>query len=253
MRAALSSELDEAQDLRQRFAHFRQRWETQVSAIIRRGRLEDPEASEAEVWAKAWAAFPRMARREAEQRARLTRGHNWGGWISQIARRVVIDEKRRAAVIRRLYGVRARRRVDVHEDDTGDHPDGECWREPYGWGDGLPLDVDEIADAGAGDPYASAEAAARGAVVRAGVDALAPIEWAALRGWLFGTRDRDTAAAMGISLEGVKRARRRALVRLRAAARANGWEVAPDRVERGRPGKVVRSRRQAAARRAPQA
>src|SRR6266542_6313743 len=96
------------------------RYGAMVRQIVRRGRLEDREAAEAEVWARVWGALPRMVERERgkaaagrDDQSRCNaeiegrREHRWGAWIARIAKRLVIDEKRRDEVARRAYGERA--------------------------------------------------------------------------------------------------------------------------------------------------
>ena len=78
------------------YVPLRARLRSMVWRIVERGHVEDPEALEAEVWLRVWRHFAVMARREEGQRARGLPGHRWRQWVSRVARRMVVDEQRRA-------------------------------------------------------------------------------------------------------------------------------------------------------------
>src|SRR5206468_789837 len=68
-------------------------------------------------------------------------GHHWRGWLTRIAQRVVIDEKRRDEVLRRVYGVRASRVLGDEEGEGETAGAGEvellvdesAWGDPHEW------------------------------------------------------------------------------------------------------------------------
>lgn len=115
------------------FVALRERMADTVLRMMVRARLEDAEAWSAEVWLKAWRAFPGMIERETERLARGLGGHNWNGWVVLLARNTIRDRKRRAEMRERVWGTRAVRRVRG-DDEVGDRRSGL-----------RPVDVDEIA------------------------------------------------------------------------------------------------------------
>jgi DNA-directed RNA polymerase specialized sigma24 family protein len=175
---------------------LRERYGALVARIVGAGGLADPEAAEAEVWARVWAAYPEMAASAAAGAV-----HAWGAWLKLTARRVVIDERRRAATMRRVVGVRA-----VH---VGCGEDGVEGRRG-------PVEVDEVVDATRwGDPEAAAERAELGEAIGRALRRL-PAEEAVLVGrWASGEGDYEAGRSLGMAPAAVRAARERALARLR--------------------------------------
>lgn len=181
-----------------------------VEAVITKGRLADPEAALATVWLKAWTAYPRMV--EIEE-ATLAQGrgspHKWEAWLCRIARRVVVDEKRRDAVRRRLIGVRAVERVEGGK--------GE------GAGESVPVDVDAVADGRLLDVSLAGERAVQLTALRPVLRRLAEREREILRGFLLGEGDREVAQRVGVTPSVVRAERERVLGELRAVLVREGW------------------------------
>ena len=100
----------------EKFVALRERMAPTVARMMDRARLEDAEAWSAEVWLKAWRAFPGMIERETERLSSGRGGHNWNGWVVLLARNTIRDRKRRAEVRQRVWGQRAVRRVRVAEE-----------------------------------------------------------------------------------------------------------------------------------------
>lgn len=188
------------------FVGLRARLRPMVWRIVERGRLEDPEAVEAEVWLRVWRAYPRMVRREEQLRARGLPGHRWRPWVSRVAKRLVLDEQRRREVWRRLHGVRAFAARDVTI--GGPAADEREW-------DRL-LDVDACADPAAlNDPSAYIERAWELATLAHGMRHLPPLEAAVVRRWGNGERLNAIARDLGMSLYATRRTQRAGLARLR--------------------------------------
>jgi DNA-directed RNA polymerase specialized sigma24 family protein len=187
------------------FAALHGQMRGRVEAVIRRARVEDPEASAAEVWAKAWQAYPRMVAAEEARRASGAAGHNWGGWFVMLARNVVRSEKRRAKVFRRVYGVQALAR---REDGDGG-PALRC------------VGVDEVEDragrADSGDPAGVYERREQAARVCRAVALLPGAERAVIGRLTAGEGAAAAGRALGLAPGVIRRVRASAVGRLRAA------------------------------------
>lgn len=170
-----------------------------VWAIVNRARLSDPDAGEAEVWLRAWRAYPRMVASEGDR----TDGHRWEGWTVRIAQRVAIDAARRDEVARRNFGERA---MSILEDSAG----------------GL-LDVDDVVGPGRGDPAEQVERAAQIDLVFRVVAGLTPRHRRVMAGWLSGRTDQEVAAGLGETRAAVKALRWEVLQAARGALVAAGF------------------------------
>ena len=74
-----------------------------VQRMIRKGYMDDAEDAEAEVFARAWRAYPRMvAEEERELAAGRPSPHRWNAWFARIALNLVRDDLERRKVLRRL-------------------------------------------------------------------------------------------------------------------------------------------------------
>jgi DNA-directed RNA polymerase specialized sigma24 family protein len=203
-RAAAAGNGEVAQ-LGQRLVALREEYGGVVRKIVARGRLEDREAAEAEVWARVWRALPRMVEREGKE-------HRWGAWVAMIARRVVIDEKRRDEVARRAWGVRAIRGAP----EDGEELDLEIG----GW-----VEPDAVPDASEwGEPYVHAERAAQVELVAEAMRGLTALERRVVWRWAGGEGERETAAALGMGWRNVRAARIVAIGKLQGMVRERGWE-----------------------------
>ena len=188
-----------------------------VWRIVERGHVEDPEALEAEVWLRVWRHFAVMARREEGQRARGLPGHRWRQWVSRVARRMVVDEQRRAHTRRRAFGVRA---LAPAGGPTSDHDAHESQR-PWSGGGGEPLDVDALPSGESGsvglmDPVAHAERAWERETIARGLAGLTTLEAAVLARRTRGVPSRKVAGELGLTHHAVRRLEREAIARLRA-------------------------------------
>lgn len=185
-----------AEELRTSFVERMALAERAVCLVVARARVEDPEALVAEVWVKAWAVYPRMVARE-----RSGYVHSWPSWFAQIARRLVVDQKRRDEVLRRLYGVRV---------VSG----------PGGLGGGESGDVLDGVPSPGGDPWELVSDGERRAALVEALAGLGVRDVEILRCSAAGLPDRLSALVLGLSRSALKRARDRARVRLRALLRA---------------------------------
>ena len=189
------------------FMQLRERCAAQVEKIVYRGRLDDPEAAIAEVWAKAWRAYPTMLERESRRLERGLPGHNWRGWLAQIARNVVRDEHRTAKVQRRVLGTRALTRPTALDAEA---PERQA------------LDVDHLAD-DAADPADAVERAQLLAPLLSGLAELPSRQRQVLLLWALGDTDRQIARVLGYSPSRVGVLRRAGLASLRRRLAAAGW------------------------------
>ena len=193
------------------FVTLRARLRAMVWRIVERGRVDDPEALEAEVWLRVWRHFAIMARREERQRARGLPGHRWRQWVSRVARRMVVDEQRRSLSRRRAVGVRAFAPPEGYE-----AADGVRGAQPWGLGRGEPLDVDacptldELAD-----PVVFAERSWERETIARGLARLSALEAAVVTRRAGGVSTRLVASELGLTQHAVRRLEREAIARLR--------------------------------------
>jgi RNA polymerase sigma factor (sigma-70 family) len=179
-----------------------------------RGNLEDPEALEAEVWARVWRAYPRMRWREERLQARGLPGHSWRQWVSRTARRLVLDEQRRREAWRHNVGMRAFRERDTA--DAAAATDASEWNAPLDVDTCVPLDAWDGPRA-AGDPAVLAERAWLAETLARGLAELPRLEAMVVRCRAEGMALRAVARKLGVNLYVVRRAEEEALRRLRRA------------------------------------
>jgi RNA polymerase sigma factor (sigma-70 family) len=195
-----------------------------VEQIVSRGRLADPEAAVQAVWLKAWAAYPRMVAIEERALAReLPSPHRWRAWFARIAKRVVIDEKRRDEVVRRLYGVRVVPGGAGNGSGSSAAPiTGASGRgggtEPAGGLDSVP-DVNSLSAA------SLAIAAEQRTMLARALAGLNRRQREVLRYFAAGVPDQEVAARMRLAPADVRRLQARALMRLRSAYRQNEYRT----------------------------
>lgn len=171
-----------------------------VWAVVSRARLADPEAAEAEVWLRAWRAYPRMVASEAGRGG----PHRWEGWICRIAGRVAIDVARRDGVARRNFGERA---TSILKDRVGEL-----------------LDVDEVMSPGR-DPAELVERAVQIELVLGMVAGLSVRHRHVMAEWLAGRTDAEIAVGLGEKPAAIKGLRYEMLLTARAALAAAGFSA----------------------------
>jgi hypothetical protein len=185
--------------LAERFLGLKARHGTRVQQVIRRGKLSDPEAAEAEVWAKAWEALLERARGDGD--AASGGGDNWGAWLAQAARWVVLGEARHEAVVERRLGMRA-------VDGVGDGGEGQG---------------ELVDESGRADPEIVVERALQMAAAKVWLRDLPEVAQQVVARWARGETDWQTAAKLGLRQPQVTAIRTGAIDQLRQAARRSGW------------------------------
>lgn len=178
-----------------------------------------------DVWLRAWPGFQRKL--EAEQDALalgLPSPHHWDSYFCQIARRLVIDLKRRLGIFRRVRPSRAKGVLHA----TADGPDSSAsvtgappaprYRRV------IPLSSNMRAPEST-DPFLAADKAERIRILHAAIPTLTAQEQHALATSLRNLSDEDSAAELGVNRFSLYRLRRRAIVRLREVFQEHGYEV----------------------------